>query len=138
RLLTTYQADRIEAGTIHGLVLGNYRVLDRLGAGGMGVVFLGEHFQLRRRVAIKVLPSLGQDDVRRSIVTRFVNEIRLIAQLQHPNIPWAMDSGEMAGPQDNPSVLYYHVMEYVPGKNLEDLVETEGPMSVTQACDVIY
>jgi response regulator RpfG family c-di-GMP phosphodiesterase len=138
RLLTSYQADRIEAGTIHGLVLGNYRVLDRLGAGGMGVVFLGEHFQLRRRVAIKVLPSLGHDDIRRSMVSRFVNEIRLIAQLQHPNIPWALDSGEMAGPVDNPSVLYYHVMEYVPGKNLEDLVESDGPMSVTQACDVIY
>src|SRR4051794_27256760 len=59
-LLTRYQTDRIEAGTIHGLVLGNYRVLERIGAGGMGVVFLGEHFQLRRRVAIKVLPSLAQ------------------------------------------------------------------------------
>src|SRR4051794_25006074 len=54
-LLTEYQADRIEAGTTHGLILGNYRILDRLGAGAMGVVFKAEHCLMRRQVAIKVL-----------------------------------------------------------------------------------
>src|SRR5688500_14287437 len=44
-LLTEYQAERIEAGTVHGLVLGNYRVLGRLGAGAMGVVFRAEHYR---------------------------------------------------------------------------------------------
>ena len=54
-LLTEYQAARIDAGKTLGLILGNYRVLDRLGAGGMGVVFKAEHLRLRRQVAIKVL-----------------------------------------------------------------------------------
>src|SRR5688572_2546402 len=53
-LLTEYQAARIVAGTTFGLVLGSYRVLSRLGAGGMGVVFLAEHIRMRRQVAIKV------------------------------------------------------------------------------------
>ena len=56
-LITDYQAGRISAGTLFGLVLGNYRVLNRLGAGGMGVVFRAEHIQMRKQVAIKVLPS---------------------------------------------------------------------------------
>ena len=55
-LLNNYQACRIEAGTTFGMILGNYRVLDRIGAGGMGVVFKAEHIRLRRQVAIKVLP----------------------------------------------------------------------------------
>src|SRR5262245_36358954 len=55
-LLTPYQFDRIMAGTSYGLVLGSYRVLGRIGAGAMGVVFLGEHMMMRRQVAIKVLP----------------------------------------------------------------------------------
>src|ERR1022692_1617864 len=54
-LLNEYQADRLASGSTFGLVLGNYRVLSRLGAGGMGVVFLAEHTRMRREVAIKVL-----------------------------------------------------------------------------------
>ena len=54
-LLTHYQAARISTGNTFGLVLGNYRVLDRLGAGGMGVVYKAEHIEMRRLVAIKVL-----------------------------------------------------------------------------------
>lgn len=54
-LLTEYQAARVEAGKTYGLVLGQYRILDRLGAGGMGIVFKAEHVDMRRQVAIKVL-----------------------------------------------------------------------------------
>ena len=57
RLLTEYQAVRIAAGKSFGLILGNYRVLDRLGVGGMGVVYRAEHRRLRRVVAIKVLAA---------------------------------------------------------------------------------
>src|SRR4051812_23375057 len=63
-LLTDYQAARVEAGTTFGLLLGNYRVLERLGAGGMGVVFKGEHVRLRRQVAIKVLAHTSDLDGR--------------------------------------------------------------------------
>jgi len=54
-LLNNYQADRVRAGTTFGLILGNYRVLRSLGAGGMGIVFQAEHLRLPRLVAIKVL-----------------------------------------------------------------------------------
>src|ERR1019366_9183597 len=63
-LLTEYQAARVKAGTTYGLVFGNYRVLDRLGAGGMGVVFKAEHVVMRRQVAIKVLSSFADQDSR--------------------------------------------------------------------------
>src|SRR4051794_29376234 len=54
-LLTDFQARRVEGGNAFGLVLGNYRLLDRLGAGGMGVVYRAEHLRMRRQVAIKVI-----------------------------------------------------------------------------------
>jgi response regulator RpfG family c-di-GMP phosphodiesterase len=138
KLLTQYQADRIAAGTTHGLVLGNYRVLNRLGAGGMGVVFLGEHVHLRRLVAIKVLPMSASAIDDGTLLSRFFNEIRMVAQLQHPNIVWAIDTGELSASAPDAPTLYYHVMEYVPGKDLEELVRSEGPFSVSRACDVIY
>lgn len=138
KLLTQYQSDRIEARTIHGLVLGSYRVLDRLGAGGMGVVFLAEHIHLRRLVAIKMLPLYSGSDPGGPLQTRFFNEIRIIAQLQHPNIVWAIDTGEIAGDDPDAPILYYHVMEYVPGKDLEHLVQVNGPLPVARACDLAY
>src|SRR3954452_10686645 len=74
-LLTSYQAARISAGTTFGLVLGSYRVLDRIGAGGMAVVFKAEHIDLRHLVAIKVLPtSPGQDS---RLESRFFAEMRV-------------------------------------------------------------
>ena len=53
RLLSEHQAGRVKIGRLHGMVLGNYRVIDRIGTGGMGVVYRGEHRQLRSPVAIK-------------------------------------------------------------------------------------
>src|SRR5262245_53639200 len=73
-LLTDYQMDRIAAGRMFGLILGNYRVLSRLGAGGMGIVFLGEHIDLRRQVAIKVISVPADPESR--LLSRFVNEMR--------------------------------------------------------------
>ena len=95
KLLTQYQVDRIEAGTTQGMFLGSHRVLNRLGAGGMGVVFLAEHIHpAARLVAIKDAAHVCR---RRSVgvrLSRFFNEIRIVAQLQHPNIVWAIDTGE--------------------------------------------
>lgn len=58
-LLTEYQAAHVEAVTTHGLVLGNYRVIDHIGAGAMGNVFKAEHMRMRRPVAVKVLPLVA-------------------------------------------------------------------------------
>ena len=74
-LLTEYQAGRIGEGATFGLLLGNYRVLDRLGSGGMGAVYRAEHVHLRRQVAIKVLhPSYDHG----SLLERFYSEVRAV------------------------------------------------------------
>jgi putative two-component system response regulator len=134
-LLTDYQAARVEAGTLFGLILGNYRILDRLGAGGMGVVFRAEHIGMRRKVAIKVLPSSPDQDP--GLVHRFLTEIRAVAQLQHPNIVSAIDMGQCVE-DGHGMVLHFFVMEYVPGEDLEEFVYRNGPLSVAKACDLMY
>jgi len=135
-LLTHYQADRIEAGKSFGLILANYRILDRLGAGGMGVVFRAEHRRLRRQVAIKVLSeSLSFSQV---ALLRFESEMRAIAHLQHPNIVAALDAGEAPNADPDSPVLRYLVMEYVPGQDLEQLVEQQGPLAPVQVCDLAF
>ena len=135
-LLNEYQAARVEAGTTHGLVLGNYRVLDRLGAGAMGIVFKAEHRRMRRLVAIKVLALPREKQPK--VLLRFLAEMRAVAQLQHPNIVGAIDSGEVPGPDPEAPVLHYYVMEYVPGEDLERHVEARGPLPVAKACDLMH
>ncbi len=135
-LITNYQRARILAGTTFGLILGNYRVLDRIGAGGMGIVFRAEHISLRRIVAIKVLPVNPEQDVR--VLQRFTTEIRAVAQLNHPNIVAAMDAGVSPTSEVDGSYLRYFVMEYVPGQDLEEYVKHHGVLPVSKACDVIY
>jgi response regulator RpfG family c-di-GMP phosphodiesterase len=135
-LLTAYQANRVRAGTIFGLVLGNYRVLDRLGAGGMAVVFKGEHMELRNQVAIKVLPiSPGQDP---RLQNRFSSEMRIVARLRHPNIVSAMDCGRAISSDAMAPVLWYLVMEYVAGHDLEEFVQGWGPMPPNKACNLMH
>jgi response regulator RpfG family c-di-GMP phosphodiesterase len=135
-LITEHQAGRIEAGTTFGLVLGNYRVLDRLGDGGMAVVFRAEHLDLRQQVAIKVLPiNNGQDS---SLRSRFSAEMRTIAQLCHPNIVAARDAGRVAGPTPLSQQLLYLVMEYVSGMDLERFVNFHGPLPPGRAVDLVY
>jgi response regulator RpfG family c-di-GMP phosphodiesterase/serine/threonine protein kinase len=135
-LLTEFQRSRIEAGNSFGLLLGNYRVQDAIGSGGMGIVYRGEHVLLRRPVAIKVLHALGNDDTR--MLERFHREVRAVAQLQHPNVVGAIDAGVASAPDGHSVTMHYFVMEYVPGQDLEQLVKAQGPLPVTQACDIIF
>ncbi len=135
-LLTEYQMDRIAAGRNFGLVLGNYRILSRLGAGGMGVVFLGEHIDLRRQVAIKVIAVPTDPESR--LLSRFLNEMRVVAQLQHPNIVGAIDAGTLVNASGDGGDLRYFVMELVQGSDLEELISRLGPLPMAEACDRIY
>jgi response regulator RpfG family c-di-GMP phosphodiesterase/serine/threonine protein kinase len=135
KLLTEYQAGRVKAGRLHGLILGNYRVCDRIGAGGMGVVYRGEHRQLRTPVAIKALhPS--PDQTARTLA-RFFQEARAVGRLKHPNIVAAVDAGEEPsnGP-DNPAIPYF-VMELVTGTDLEQ-VAANAPLPIGFACHLAH
>jgi response regulator RpfG family c-di-GMP phosphodiesterase/serine/threonine protein kinase len=135
-LLTNYQLDRVLAGLSHGLVLGNYRVLDQLGSGGMGVVFLAEHCLMKRRVAVKVLPV--DEDCPPSVRQRFYSEMRVLAELCHPHIVMAFDAGDVAPDDPSLPVLIYLVMELVEGGDLERLGLDKGPLDVGTACQYIH
>ena len=104
-----------------------YRVVRRLGIGGMGTVWLAEHTVMNRMVAVKVIrPDLL---ARPGAAGRFLREVRAAAKLHHRNIVTAFDA-EQAGD----SCLL--VMEYVDGKTLADLIHS-GPLPVPEACQAI-
>jgi len=121
------------SGSTFGLALGSYRVLDRINGGSVGVVFLGEHVLLRRRVAIKVLPV--DDGVRPDVRERFHAEMRVLASLDHPNVVAAYDAGVLPAPAPGQPALHYLVLELVTGGDLEQYVYEHGRRPVAQACD---
>lgn len=126
--LTIYQAERISQGNFQGLLLGNYLILNQIGAGGMGQVFLAEHKRMGRRVALKTLPqSLANDP---TIVSRFEREVLAAAKLSHPNIVTAHDADEADG-------IHFFVMEYIHGVDLSKLVNQHGPLSVNLALNLV-
>src|SRR5205085_9197957 len=87
--LTHFQAEQILQGKWRRFTIGKYKVLERLGSGGMGSVYLCEHKLMRRRVAVKVLPTAKAADP--SSLERFYREARAVAALDHPNIVHAYD-----------------------------------------------
>ena len=96
KALTRFQAERLLAG--HGeecLIAGRYRVLEKLGEGGMGAVYKAHDTQLDRDVAVKVLPGHHLNDA--DAIARFQREARALAKLSHPNIIQAYDNGEDKG-----------------------------------------
>ncbi|MCE9563923.1 MAG: protein kinase [Planctomycetes bacterium] len=128
-LLTYFQAEQLLQGKYKRFTIGKYKVLEKLGAGGMAQVFLCEHKMMRRRVAIKVLPTAKADDP--SSLERFYREARAVAAVDHPNIVRAYDI-------DQDENLHFLVMEYVDGTNLQDLVKKFGQLDMLRACHYIY
>src|SRR6202044_480087 len=88
-LITPFHAKHMLTGKYKGFVLGQYKVLDQIGAGGMGVIFLAEHLSMKRRVAIKVLPPDKASDIESR--ERFYREARIVAALDHPNVVHEFD-----------------------------------------------
>jgi serine/threonine protein kinase len=105
-----------------------YQVLQRLGAGGMGVVYKAEHRLMARTVALKVISKRLTE--MSGVVERFRREVQAVARLSHPNLVQAYDA-EQAGE------LHFLVMEFVPGQSLAWLVDRDGPLSVEKACDCV-
>ncbi len=112
------------AGT---LVDERYKIVSRLGAGGMADVFLAEDEQLGRKVALKLLYQRFAEDP--GFVERFRREAQSAAGLQHPNVVSVYDRGAYDG-------TYYIAMEYLPGRSLKQLIRAEAPLDPIRAIDL--
>ncbi|MBO0699641.1 MAG: serine/threonine protein kinase, partial [Zavarzinella sp.] len=132
-LLTYFQAEQVLQGKWKRFSVGKYKVLEKLGSGGMGQVFLCEHKLMRRRVAVKVLPTAKASDP--SSLERFYREARAVAALDHPNIVRAydIDQDDTGG-----AALHFLVMEYVDGASLQEIIKKTGPMNPTRAAHYMY
>jgi len=109
------------------VVDGRYRVLSRLGAGGMADVYCAEDTHLGRQVALKVLYRRFAQDAQ--FVERFKREARSAAGLTHPNVVNVYDRGEHDG-------TYYIAMEYLPGRTLKQVVADRGPLDQETVVDI--
>jgi len=126
--LTPYQAAAVYQKKSRGLLIGNYVILDKLGQGGMGVVFKARHRRLGRVGALKILPpSFARD---RTAVMRFRREVEAAGLLKHPNLVAALDADEDRG-------VHFLVMDYVEGRDLDRIVRERGPMPVGEAVDCL-
>ena len=127
-VLTKFYAEQFLRGVWRGFTIGKYHILDRIGSGGMGIVYLGEHKLMGNRVAIKVLPvTLAAHPW---FLKRFYREAQAVAALNHPNIVRAHDVG-----QDGK--LHFLVMDFVDGSSLQDIVGQHGPMEVNRAAHYV-
>jgi serine/threonine-protein kinase len=130
RVVTAFQAEQLLAGRADEcIVAGRYRILEKLGAGGMGTVYKAQDTKLDRFVALKVLPAHLVNDP--GAVARFQREAKALAKVSHPAIVQAHDTGEDRGQQ-------FLVMEYVEGTNLSQMVKEQGRIPPTLAADYVY
>jgi len=113
-------------------VLGEYIILDRLGAGGMGQVYRARHRTMDREVAVKVLPRRLSADP--AAVERFYAEVRAQGKLMHPNIVTAFDAGCH---RTRTNTVHYLVMELIQGESLAQRIHIQGPMSQVDALKIL-
>ena len=126
QILSAYQALRLLAGKADGFYLGKYRLLDVLGQGGMGMVYLAEQITMNRLVALKVIGRISKSKA--DALARFQREARAVAQLSHPNIIQAYDFDEIDG-------IPFISMEYVEGIDVDRQVAKFGRVGWQQAAD---
>ncbi|HHW07962.1 MAG TPA: Stk1 family PASTA domain-containing Ser/Thr kinase [Clostridia bacterium] len=113
--------------TLIGQIVGNrYEIEERLGGGGMAVVYKAKDRLLSRAVTVKILRDQFAND--REVVRRFLKEAQSVAKLSHPNIVSIYDVGQDQG-------LYYLVMEYVEGCTLKDVIQTKGRLDPLEAIE---
>src|SRR4051812_4974304 len=111
-----------------GETFGGYRVIDKIGEGGMGAVYLAEHTLIGRKAAIKVL--LPEHSRKQDLVDRFFNEAKTAAGLNHPALVDVFDFGV------HPSGSAYLVMDYLEGENLGSRLARVAPLPIPQAIDL--
>lgn len=126
-LLSEWQARQLLAGR-YGFFMGKYKLLERLGGGGMGVVFKAHHPMTDRTVALKVMAkSLMANPAN---AARFQREVRLVCALNHPNIITAYDADCAAG-------TYFLVMEYGQGRDLRAWLREYGRLPIAWSCECV-
>lgn len=108
--------------------LGQYELGEKIGQGGMGIVYRARHAMMKRPVAVKLLPSeaAGQD-----AITRFEREVQLTSQLCHPNTVVIHDYGRTH------EGIFYYVMEYIEGATLEQVSVAGGPMPSARVIHIL-
>ncbi len=126
--LTLWQAQQLLAGRTGGFKVDRYVLLDLLGQGGMGRVYLARDTRLNRRVALKILAPERINNPR--AVARFQREARVGAQLQHENLVRVYDFGEANG-------RFFLVMEFIEGKTIGQLISEQGPMPPETAARLV-
>jgi serine/threonine-protein kinase len=114
-------------GRTDELIDGRYRLLHRVGSGGMADVWCAEDMQLSRRVALKLLHRRFAEDP--EFVERFKREASSAASLTHPNVVSVFDRGAWEG-------TYYIAMEYLDGRSLKQIIREEAPLDQLSAIDL--
>src|SRR5688572_14645607 len=110
-----------ESRDLTGKVFGDFRILRRLGQGGMGQVYLADQISLKRHVALKFLKS--ELAANKTSLQRFKREAEAVAQTSHANIVQIYSIGEAEG-------MHFMALEYVEGRNLREFIEKKGPPEV--------
>lgn len=126
-LLTRWQAEQLLAGRTT-MFLGKYKLLERIGKGGMGAVYKAEHTVMGRTVALKVMAQALLNNT--TAVARFHREVQAAAALNHPNIVSAYDA-------DCVDKTHFLVMEYVRGRELKNWLDERGPLPIAWTCECI-
>jgi serine/threonine-protein kinase len=129
-LITKYQASELNAAaatTGQGELIGGFRIIDKLGEGAMGAVYMAVQLALDRVVALKVLPERLAHNP--EYIERFLREAKVAARLEHTNVVRAIDIGESHG-------KYYFAMELVEGRSLESVLRERGSLAEEEAVDV--
>ena len=127
-LITDWQLRQLQKGKHRGYFLGQYKLLQELGKGGMSSVYLAEHTAMHLPVAIKVLPLKRVDQ--KSYKQRFEREAHASFRLNHPNIARATNF-------DHQGDLYYIVLDFIEGTDLYKKVKESGPLPVKEALEYI-
>jgi hypothetical protein len=128
KILTPFQARRFLSNRAHGLVVGRYVILDRIGSGSMGRVYKAHHAMMDRTVALKIIaPEIASNE---RVVARFQREMRLVGRLDHPNVVRAFDADQIH------KVLYI-VMEFVAGRSLADLIK-KNPIPAVEMVEYAF
>lgn len=127
-LVTAWHNEKLLKGRYKGFFLGSYKLLGHIATGGMSNIYYAEHQQMRRRVAIKVLPPSLTNNT--SHLDRFYVESQVIASLDHPNIVKAYDISSQGN-------FHYMVLEYVDGPDLKTMVLRDGVLDFQKAADFI-